>query len=333
MASIKQLTEKNDNISAIVSFIRRNETATRMELCKALSLSWACISDLVARLIEENILIESAPSAKAGASTKGRLPTLLSLNEKKFFLGVDINDSGIAVTTLSMNGKRIASKKWEEEPFACEEELVRSVCEKIEALMPSTENCCGIGVAMEGRRAEDGGWLYPMKQGCVSIHPEVFLAARFRLPIAVRHDPECVLHAVAKHREDCLVVRLDKWIGVAAMKHGKILEMPLELGWIRYGEEKLQDILRNGAQSGDFLEFAKALGRSVGNLALLLGISTCFLAGEAFTWQERLIEAFDTTFKQACKQGTYELCVASDASDGAARLAMSQYTLDGHARV
>ena len=52
MASIKQLTEKNDNISAIISFIQRNEKATRMELCKALSLSWACISDLVARLIE-----------------------------------------------------------------------------------------------------------------------------------------------------------------------------------------------------------------------------------------------------------------------------------------
>ena len=333
MASIKQLTEKNDNISAIISFIQRNEKATRMELCKALSLSWACVSDLVARLIEENILIETAQDTKTGATaTKGRTPTLLSLNEKKFFLGVDINDSGIAITTLSIGGKEIASKKWAEEPFSCEEELMRSVCEKIEELMPNSENCCGIGIAMEGMRAADGGWLYPMKQGCISVCPEVFLAERFRLPIAVKHDPECVLYSVARHKEDCIVVRVDKWIGVAAMKNGKILEMPLELGWIRYGEQKLQDILRNCAKKGDHLEIAEALGRSIGNLTLLLGINTCFLAGEVAAWLEGLTTVFNTTFRQANKNATCEICAVSDASNGAAKLAMAKYTLGGQAK-
>ena len=99
---------------------------------------------------------------------------------------------------------------------------MRSVCEKIEELMPNSENCCGIGIAMEGMRAADGGWLYPMKQGCISVCPEVFLAERFRLPIAVKHDPECVLYSVARHQEDCIVVRVDKWIGVAAMKNGSV---------------------------------------------------------------------------------------------------------------
>ena len=333
MASIKQLTEKNDNISAIISFIRRNEKATRMELCKALSLSWACISDLVAHLIEENIRIESAQDAKTGATaTKGRTPTLLSLNEKKFFLGVDINDSGIAITTLSINGKEIASKKWAEEPFSCEEDLMRSVCEKIEILMPSSENCCGIGIAMEGVRAADCGWLYPMKQGCTSVRPEILLAERYRLPTAVKHDPECVLYSVARHREDCIVVRVDKWIGVAAMKNEKILELPLELGWIRYGEQKLQNILRSCAKKGDHLEIAEALGRSVGNLTLLLGIDTCFLAGEMTAWLEGLSNVFNTALKQANPNATYDLCNVSDASNGAAKLAMAKYTPGGQTK-
>ena len=86
MASIRQSGERRDNIAAIVAFIRKNEKATRMDLCKALSLSWACVSDLVASLIEERILIESAQESKRASTTKGRTPTLLSLSDEKYFL-------------------------------------------------------------------------------------------------------------------------------------------------------------------------------------------------------------------------------------------------------
>ena len=189
------------------------------------------------------------------------------------------------------------------------------------------QDCCGIGVAMEGTRAADGGWNYPMKHGCVSVFPERFLAEHFDLPVAVKHDPECVLYSVAERCADCVMIRVDKWIGVAAKREGSILELPLELGWIRYGDKKLQKILRECAQKGAYLEIAEALGRSVGNLLLLLGIESCFLAGEISTWLQEVREAFDAAFRQANPQGRYELCVVSDASDGAARLAMAEYRL------
>ena len=329
MPSIRQSGERRDNIAAIVAFIRKNEKATRMDLCKALSLSWACVSDLVALLIEEEILIESAQESKGASAVKGRTPTLLSLSEQKYFLGVDINDSGIAVTTLSMNGKRIASHKWAEEPVESEAELARSVCDKIASMLSDSENCCGIGVAMEGRRAADGGWLYPMKHCCVPIFPEVFLAREFGLPISVRHDPECVLYSVAPHPADRIAVRVDKWIGVAAMKREKMLELPLELGWIRYGERKLQSILRDCVSKGDLREIAEALGYSVGNLTLLLGIDSCFLAGEGIEWLEDLTEIFEAALQKANPNATYKTCAITDASDGAARLAMAEYPLQG----
>ena len=122
------------------------------------------------------------------------------------------------------------------------------------------------------------------------------------------------------------MIRVDKWIGVAAMKRGKILELPLELGWIRYGDRKLQSILRDCAKKGAYHEIAEALGRSVGNLSVLLGIRTCFLAGEVTDWLDGAADAFDAAFQSASIGGEYRICRVSDASNGAARLAMAAYS-------
>ena len=107
MASIKQFEERKDNISSIVSFVRINQKVTRREICNALSMSWACVSELVAILIEDGILIESDCGARTTSAAKGRNPSYLSLNEKKYFIGIDINDSGFAITSLSINGEMI----------------------------------------------------------------------------------------------------------------------------------------------------------------------------------------------------------------------------------
>lgn len=325
MASVKQLIERKDNIASIVSFIRENQRVTRREICNALSMSWACVSELAAILIEDGILIESGLGVRASSAARGRNPSYLSLNEKKYFLGVDINDSGIAITSLSMSGEMLASKKWDAETFDTEEALERSVCQKISEFLSDKENCCGIGIAMEGRRSEQGGFFYPIAADWIPIFPQRFIAERFGLPVSIRHDPECVLYSVAHASRDCVAVRVDNWIGVAAMKHGKILELPLELGLIQYGNRKLQNILRSCAKSGDYGEIAEALGRSVGNLALLLGIETCFLAGEITEWLDGAKDKFEAAFHEANPQGEYKICFVSDASDGAARLAMADF--------
>ncbi len=328
MASVKQFSEKKDNIAAIISFIRRNGAVTRMEICKALSLSWACVSDLVARLIEDTVLIEAAYPAKEDApATKGRTPTLLSLNKRKYFLGVDINNFGIGVTVLSMNGERIASKKWQAKRFSDEHELMLSVCERISEMLANPKDCCGVGVAVEGMRSENGGFLYPMTGGCTSVFPQRVIAEHFDLPVVARHDPECVLYSVAEScGEDCLVIRADtEEIGVAAMKNGKIMELPLELGHVRYRGERLREILHSCTREGNYGEIAEALGYSVANLAMLLGIRKCFLVGEWLKWFDSVSEVFDMAFGTVSERIKYEICVLSDASDGAARLAMAEY--------
>ncbi len=334
MASAKQLEERENNLSAIISFVRVRGAATRMEVCEGLSLSWACVSELIGILIDENVLIESTQDTNGMTSAaKGRTPKYVTLNKQKYFLGVDINDSGIAITTISMNGESMQARKWEAEWFQNEAALVASVCEKTSQMLENAADCCGIGVAMEGARSDDGGYLYPFTGGFISIHPEVFLANRFDLPVVVRHDPECVLYSIVNSFDkDCIAVRVDNGIGVAAMKHGKILDLPLELGFAVYGSFRLKDILRHCAKTGDYRKIAEALGYSAANLAMLLGAKRCFVAGGVTKWFGDVSSLFDAAFKNVSPKLEYEICHVPDASDGAARVAMAEFSVTKHSR-
>ena len=326
MASAKQFIEKRDNIAAIVAYVRSRGGATRMEISRALSLSWACVSELTASLVLSGVMIEVRRSAIDGSESKGRTPGYLVLSEKKYFLGVDINDSGMAISVLGINGKLLRTQRWDAEPIKDEEELKISVCEKIASMLDPDAECLGIGVAMEGQRGEDGSWGYPLSGGIIPIKPEIFIEERFKLPVSVRHDPECMLYAVADESDtDCMAVRVDSGVGVAAMRRGRMLDLPLELGFISVKEKNLRSVLVGCAKSKDYGEIAEELGVAVGNLAMLLGVKKVFIVGMIIDWLGGVKERFDSAFKRGAKNIEYEVSTVSDASWGAARVAMAEY--------
>ena len=326
MASIKQMIERRDNIASIVSYVRSRGKATRMEISSALSLSWACVSDLTACMISEGILCELSKSNSAAPETKGRIPTYLALCENKYFLGVDINDTGFAITVLSLSGKRLCSRKWAPERLETTDELIGSVCRKIEEMMSGNGECLGIGVAMEGRHSEDGSWGYPLACGVVQMRPEIDIERYFGLPVLTRHDPECMLYAAAESLDvDCMVVRVDTGIGVAAMKKGRILELPLELGFIKTGDTTLRRILKASAKEGDHTVIARELGLAAANLAWLLGVKKVYLVGKIIEWLADVREEFDKAFRSVDERTEYEISTISDASEGAAKVAMAEY--------
>lgn len=327
MASVKQFVERRDNIASIVSYVRSVGLATRLEISSALSLSWACVSDLVALLIERNVLTESTQKTERSESeARGRTPTYVKLNGKKYFLGVDINDSGIAITCYSIDGAVRERKKWEAENFDDETALTESVCSKIEEMLLDRVDCCGIGVAMEGMRAGSNSWFYPFATGCESFSPVEVLGKYFGLPVCARHDPECMLYAVANDVEtDCMAVRIDNGIGVAAMKSGRILDLPFELGFIRCGGKKLKSILTDAKSSGDYSSFAIELGYAVGNLAMLLGVDRVYIVGEIAEWFDKIENGFKKSFGEVDGRIEYEVRYVTDASEGAARIVASEY--------
>ena len=330
MASAKQFYERRDNIAAITAFVRSKGKATRMEISSALSLSWACVSDLVSLLMDDGILLES--NERGSAETRGRAPTYLVLNSKKYFLGVDINDSGIAITLLSLCGDKISSKKWDAELFYDENSLASAVCDKIEKSLTSKEDCLGIGVAMEGGRKSDGGWYYPTPSGVFPFYPDKVIENRFGLPVFVRHDPECMLYAVAESLDiDSMTLRVDTGVGVAAMKRGKLMELPLELGNVIVDGKKLRKYVYDCNALGicTFAEvhLGEKLGLSAANLAMLLGLKKIYIVGEIIDWFDKISDEFESSFKMVGGDLEYEVSEISDASEGAAKVAMAEYPI------
>ena len=49
------------------------------------------------------------------------------------------------------------------------------------------------------------------------------------------------------------------------------------------------------------------------------------MAGEITEWLEGCRDRFDVAFKEANPRGEYKICFVSDASDGAARLALADF--------
>ena len=329
MASIKQFIERRDNIASIISFVRSKGAATRLEISSGLSLSWACVSDLVSLLMEQKILLESKrKSGTAHGDTVGRTPTYLTLNFEKYFLGVDINDTGVAITVLDLNGEKVDYKKWKGEILDNGDELAASVCDKIRCVLKNTEDCCGIGVAMQGSRADGDRWIYPVRGGYVKFDPKAVIENCFSLPVFVRHDPECMLYAVMDNISvDSMSLRVDNDIGVAAMKRGRILEVPLDMGHIYIGDKKLKSILNDSEASGDYTRIAEELGLAAANLAKLLGLKKVFIVGGIIEWFDKVEVLFDASFRRVSPSIEYVVSDVADASEGAALLAISEYPI------
>lgn len=328
MASTKQFIEKRDNIASIISFIRDNKAVTRLEISSGLALSWACVSDLISLLIEQKIVLESKKKSDArAAEAVGRVPMRLTLNPQKYFLGIDINATGIAITILDLNGQKRNYRKWDAEILHNTEELGISICDKIRVMLgENSDDCCGIGVAMQGACSDGSLWTYPIHKGYVKFDPKAVIENCFSLPVFVRHDPECMLYAVMDSIfVDSMAVRVDNDIGVAVMKKGRILEAPLELGHIYVGNKKLKAILNDSESSGDYMRIAEELGLAVANLAKLLGLKKVFIVGEIIEWFDKVEEQFFASFRRASSSIECVVSNAVDASCGAALVAMLEY--------
>ena len=89
---INQLHMREMNLNEVLKIIREEESLTRRKLQDLTGFSWGGVSQIVTRLLSQNLIIE----VKDTSPGPGRKPTCLQINgEENLLLGVDINSSGI----------------------------------------------------------------------------------------------------------------------------------------------------------------------------------------------------------------------------------------------
>lgn len=244
MPSEKQALERKENIALILEYLRVHGPKSRRELSAELQLSWGCISELVSILLERGILLEGIIE---NTGRKGRIPSVLSLNDRICFLGVDINRMGLKAAVCNLCGQKTAQYSGEI-AFSSKEALMDSVSDFISDVREKHSNLFGIGFAMQGIHDEkEDVWSFPSEE-CIIIDFNKDFGDKLDIPFMVEHDPDCILYGSLNHESGSnkMVLRLDRGIGATVYKEKAIARNnAMEIGYMVINEQgdRLHDVV------------------------------------------------------------------------------------------
>lgn len=357
---INQQDMKQINAADIFTLIRESGHITRRQLAAKSNMSWAAISNIICQLIDEGYVTEGA-SETGGL---GRNPRSLEVNGEKYVaVGIDINASGLRAVLLNLKSEVV--RTWTANAdFSSRERLLADlfrftddVCREI----PPERLVC-IGVAMQGAVDAANGISIGLSQ-CPNwsyVPLAGILADRYRVPVHLAHDPNCILYALhgTLKGEDAMLVRVDNGIGMAVTLGGHILDKAgaLELGHtvVKRGGVpcpcgRMGCLERYASQSGlaalagmpfaelaalahagnekaraRFLEMADLLAFAVGSTAHLLNVRRVVLCGEM--WEHKAL-FYDAFLRAAAEHDpenrlAFSFTDVGNAASGAALLAI-----------
>ena len=312
---INQLHMREMNLNEVLKIIREEESLTRRKLQDLTGFSWGGVSQIVTRLLSQNLIIE----VKDTSPDPGRKPTCLQINgEENLLLGVDINSSGITAVIqnlkneileqISMPADCSARKKLLADTFQLTDQLFEKYKER---------KILATGISMQGAVDEKKRVSLYLKEcpDWENVPLCDLFEERYKIPAYLAHDPDCLVASnVSMFGEDVLLCRIDYGIGLSVFKNGDFIKGPgmLEIGRLllrtETGEIKTLDrtssiagIEKNAGTSltelkntekGRLLlkEATEALALAIANSALLFDVSTILLCGKFLTTEQEIWE-------------------------------------------
>ena len=318
---INQLHMKELNLNEVLRIIREQGPLTRRKLQDLTGLSWGGVSQIVTRLLQQNLIIEE----KDMTQTAGRKPTCLMINgQQNLILGIDINSSGITAVVQNLKNE-ILDQISGAADCTSKESLLASVYQISDKLYEKyRENAIlATGISMQSAVDEEKGLSLYLKE-CPDWREvplcEIF-TERYGVPAYLAHDPDCLVASnVSMFGEDVILFRVDYGIGMSVFKNGDFIKAPgmLEIGntliqienqeiqtlnnfaTISAIEEKtgksIQELSMDSPEEKQILQdTADCLAMAVSNTAILFDIPTVLLSGKLF---EQAPEIFSETEKK-----------------------------------
>ena len=224
---INQLHMREMNLNEVLKIIREEESLTRRKLQDLTGFSWGGVSQIVTRLLSQNLIIE----VKDTSPGPGRKPTCLQINgEENLLLGVDINSSGITAVIqnlkneileqISMSADCSARKKLLANTFQLTDQLFEKYKER---------KILATGISMQSAVDEKKRVSLYLKE-CPDWENvplcDIF-EERYKIPAYLAHDPDCLVASnVSMFGEDVLLCRIDYGIGLSVFKTEILSKVP-----------------------------------------------------------------------------------------------------------
>ena len=186
------------NRSTVLRQIYLGHAMSRQELSQHSGLSSASITNVVAELLEEGIVIEAGIEASQG----GRPRSILSINPRYgYFIGVEVGDMLIRIELFDLTLHKIGAVGYpvvlsENQP----EQVVEYIHQGVKAVLAEAgvtlENVLGIGVSVGGIVEQvEHVFAYIPSWGWRSVPLATLLEERFHMPIYLENAAKVMAQA------------------------------------------------------------------------------------------------------------------------------------------
>lgn len=184
----------NINRALIIQYLQKTRIATRAEISKAIELTGASITKIIASLIESGLVSETAfeDDVKRGNRAVG-----ISLNPKRYkVIGAKISRRSYSVGVFDISGKMYERTSKAVHPSDTLDQVASSIRSDLDRYLSEYPEVIAIGIAVPGPYNRKTGEMLLMTEmdnwQNISIKQE--FANRYDVPVYVEHDANaCVL--------------------------------------------------------------------------------------------------------------------------------------------
>lgn len=352
---INQMNMRETNLNEVLKIIREHGPLTRRKLQEITGLSWGGTSQIVTRLLNQNLILEE----KDNTQTAGRKPTCLRINgQNNLILGIDVNSSGLTAVVQNLQNEILEQTEGEAD-CSDQKSLLNSIFALLDPLYEKYRRSVilGCGISMQSAVDEKNGISLYLKE-CPDWKDvplcEIF-AKRYGIATYLAHDPDCLVASnVSLFGEDVILLRMDYSIGMSVFKDGTFIKSPgmLEIGntlictenneikrledsvTITAMEQKagcdIRELAKNTKGQKVIEKAAATTAVSAANASILFDISTILICGKLV---ECVPEFYEELNKNIKKYLTEEIKIflydEKKAAAGAAWMAANRLTNGG----
>ncbi|WP_409342248.1 ROK family protein [Paenibacillus sp. MBLB4367] len=141
---------KSINQQKVLHLIFNEEPISRVELAEITGLTQQTVTNIVNRLLQEDIVVEGTPSA----SSRGRKPVPLTVNVTNMFaIGIELAGKYVRGALHNFRYDLVGEARRPVDRYLNEDHILATVCEVIEELLelaPERSRIKGIGLSIQG---------------------------------------------------------------------------------------------------------------------------------------------------------------------------------------
>jgi predicted NBD/HSP70 family sugar kinase len=227
--SAKSLPEhsRSHNRSLVLQTLYRSGSVSRADLARATGLTRVTISDLVAKLIAEDLIVElgQRSSSSEHGARPGKPATLLDINRTGFqILGLDLSDHAqFRGGVLDLDGAVLEHRQVALDSAVGQQAVDKVIALARELVAAATAPILGIGVGSPGVVDLGGTVISAPNLGWSDLPLQTALAEATGLPVLVANDANAAVlaeHSFGGALSDTMLIKVGHGVGAGLLLGG-----------------------------------------------------------------------------------------------------------------